>query len=300
MSASQDTFQSSQSIEIDMPVVSSLAPPHSKHVYQKSQYYHQPPQQPRSEPRDANFSAATLSSSSPPTTNAPKTTAATAQYSAAPIVTLPPLGNPTPLGLSAFGLTAFCVGLYNLRAGGLTEDAPAGFLIATTLFYGGMGQLLAGIMEFVNGNSLGGTVFVSYGLYWSSFAALLLPSFGITPGTAVSAFTPDFMIQFGFMSLGWSVFTFLLWTLTWRSNLATSALFFLLAVTFLLETIANLALMGPGNAVQKAAGGVGVANGILAWYCAMALLSGKRGEKANSYYELPVGKFTKSSSEEKA
>lgn len=102
------------------------------------------------------------------------------------------------------------------------------------------------------------------------------------------------MIQFGFMSLGWSVFTFLLWTLTWRSNLATSALFFLLAVTFLLETVANLALMGPGNAVQKAAGGVGVANGILAWYCAMALLSGKRGEEANSYYELPVGKFASS------
>ncbi|KAF9965451.1 hypothetical protein BGZ70_004821 [Mortierella alpina] len=281
MSASQDTFKSSQSIEVDMPVMSPLTPPHSKHAYQKAQYYHQPPHQPRSEPRDSNFSAATLSSS-PPTASVPKQPAATVQHSAAPIARLPPLGNPTPLGLSAFGLTAFCVGLYNLRAGGLTEDAPAGFLIATTLFYGGMGQLLAGIMEFINGNSFGGTVFVSYGLYWTSFATLLLPSFGITPGTAVSAFTPDFMIQFGFMSLGWSVFTFLLWTLTWRSNLATS-------------TVANLALMGPGNAVQKAAGGLGVANGTLAWYCAMALLSGKRGEQANSYYELPLGKFPCSS-----
>ncbi|KAF9955079.1 hypothetical protein BGZ72_004034 [Mortierella alpina] len=294
MSASQDTFQSSQSIEVDMPMASPLTPPHSKHAYQKAQYYHQTPNQSRSEPRDANFSAATLSSS-PPTANAPKPPAVTLQHLATPVVKSPPLGNPTPLGLSAFGLTAFCVGLYNLRAGGLTEDAPAGFLIATTLFYGGMGQLLTGIMEFINGNSFGGTVFVSYGLYWTSFAALLLPSFGITPGTAVSAFTPDFMIQFGFMSLAWAVFTFLLWTLTWRSNLATSALFFLLGVTFLLETVANLALMGPGNAVQKVAGGVGVANGILAWYCAMALLSGKRGEHANSYYELPVGKFTCSS-----
>ncbi|CAO3571129.1 unnamed protein product [Mortierella alpina] len=293
MSASQDTFQSSQSIEVDIPMVSPLTPPHSKHAYQRAQYYHQPAHQPRSEPRDANFSAATLSSS-PPTASVSKQPAAAVQPSAASIAKLPPLGNPTPLGLCAFGLTAFCVGLYNLRAGGLTQDAPAGFLIATTLFYGGMGQLLAGIMEFINGNSFGGTVFVSYGLYWTSYATLLLPSFGITPGTAVSAFTPDFMIQFGFMSLGWSVFTFLLWTLTWRSNLATSVLFFLLAVTFLLESVANLALMGPGNAVQKAAGGVGVANGILAWYCAMALLSGKRGEQANSYYELPVGKFSSS------
>lgn len=141
MSASQDTFQSSQSIEVDMPAMSPLTSPHSKHAYQKAQYYHQTPHQSRSDPRDANFSAATLASS-PPTADVPKTPAPAVQHSTtASLVKLPPLGNPTPLGLSAFGLTAFCVGLYNLRAGGLTEDAPAGFLIATTLFYGGMGQV---------------------------------------------------------------------------------------------------------------------------------------------------------------
>jgi len=53
----------------------------------------------------------------------------------------PRVANPAPLGLLAYGLTAFCMGLYNSRAGGLSDNASASLLITTALFYGGYGQV---------------------------------------------------------------------------------------------------------------------------------------------------------------
>ncbi|KAF9896556.1 hypothetical protein BX616_007230, partial [Lobosporangium transversale] len=47
--------------------------------------------------------------------------------------------NPGPFGLCAFALTAFCMGLYNLRAG-VHPNAPGNFITGTAMFYGGLGQ----------------------------------------------------------------------------------------------------------------------------------------------------------------
>lgn len=51
-----------------------------------------------------------------------------------------PLPNPGPFGLCAFALTAFCMGLYNLRAG-VDPHAPVNFITGTAMFYGGLGQV---------------------------------------------------------------------------------------------------------------------------------------------------------------
>jgi hypothetical protein len=53
--------------------------------------------------------------------------------------TTPP-PNPGPFGLCAFALTAFCMGLYNLRAG-VDAAAPGNFITGTAMFYGGLGQV---------------------------------------------------------------------------------------------------------------------------------------------------------------
>ncbi|KAF9573893.1 hypothetical protein BGW38_008369, partial [Lunasporangiospora selenospora] len=50
-----------------------------------------------------------------------------------------PMPNPGPFGLCAFALTAFCMGLYNLRAG-VSPNAPSNFITGTAMFYGGLGQ----------------------------------------------------------------------------------------------------------------------------------------------------------------
>ncbi|KAG9326854.1 hypothetical protein KVV02_005516 [Mortierella alpina] len=195
-----------------------------------------------------------------------------------------PPPNPGPFGLCAFALTAFCMGLYNLRAG-VTPNAPGNFITGTAMFYGGLGQVIAGLLEYRNGNTFGGTTFCSYGLYWISYATLLIPSFGVA--AAYADYPEDFMTAVGTYLLGWTIFTFLMWTLTWKSNLASTALFFCLGMTYLFSTISSLAHLEPGNLIQKLAGGSGLVTSSIAWYCAMADLSNSQ----NSYYTLPLGQL---------
>ncbi|KAF9896466.1 hypothetical protein BX616_007399, partial [Lobosporangium transversale] len=159
--------------------------------------------------------------------------------------------------------------------------------------------VIAGLLEYRNGNTFGGTTFCSYGivksstnyvtasqrLYWISYATLLIPSFGVA--AAYADYPEDYMTAVGIYLLGWTIFTFLMWTLTWRSNLASSALFFCLGMTYLFSTISSLAHLAPGNLVQKAGGGIGVITASIAWYCAMADLSNSQ----NSFYTLPLGQL---------
>ncbi|KAG0088770.1 hypothetical protein BGZ92_005749 [Podila epicladia] len=195
-----------------------------------------------------------------------------------------PPPNPGPFGLCAFALTAFCMGLYNLRAG-VDPNAPGNFITGTAMFYGGLGQVIAGLLEYRNGNTFGGTTFCSYGLYWISYATLLIPSFGVA--AAYAEFPEDYMTAVGTYLLGWTIFTFLMWTLTWKSNLASSLLFFCLGMTYLFSTISSLAHLAPGNIVGRIGGGMGLITSSIAWYCAMADLS----NSSNSYYTLPLGQL---------
>ena len=56
--------------------------------------------------------------------------------------------NPAPLGLIAFGLTTV---LLNLHNSGLYGMAP--MILGMGIFYGGIAQIIAGIMEWKKGNT---------------------------------------------------------------------------------------------------------------------------------------------------
>ncbi|KAG0304999.1 hypothetical protein BGZ98_004717 [Dissophora globulifera] len=195
-----------------------------------------------------------------------------------------PPANPGPFGLCAFAVTSFCMGFYNLRAG-INLDAPANSLAGPAMFAAGFGQLIAGILEYRNGNTFGGTTFSAYGLYWISYSTFLIPAFGVSE--AYVNYSNDYMTAMGLYLLGWTIFTFMMWTLTWRSNIAASALFFCLGLTYTFGTISNLAHLGLGNVVQRIGGAFGVLTGCISWYYAMADLSNTQ----NSYYTLPLGRF---------
>jgi succinate-acetate transporter protein len=71
--------------------------------------------------------------------------------------------NPAPLGLVAFGLTTVVLSIVN--AGLAPKDAePVVFPLAFA--FGGVAQIVAGSMEFKNGNTFGTVAFTSYGLFW--------------------------------------------------------------------------------------------------------------------------------------
>lgn len=60
------------------------------------------------------------------------------------------IGNPVPLGLSAFALTTFILSLINVQARSLTQP---GIVISLAFGYGGLVQILAG-MWYISSNQL--------------------------------------------------------------------------------------------------------------------------------------------------
>src|SRR5207249_7636307 len=95
--------------------------------------------------------------------------------------------NPAPLGLLGFGMTTV---LLNLHNAGLYELNS--MILAMGIFYGGLAQIIAGIMEWKKGNTFATTAFISYGLFWLSLVGLIvLPKIGwasAADSTAMAAY----------------------------------------------------------------------------------------------------------------
>jgi succinate-acetate transporter protein len=142
------------------------------------------------------------------------------------------LANPAPLGLLGFGMTTV---LLNLHNSGLF---PLGSMIlAMGLVYGGLAQVIAGVMEYKKGNTFGTLAFSSYGLFWWSLVILLLlPNFTLL-SPAVTAAGDEAMAAYFFM---WGMFTLLMFFGTLKTNRALQFVFGSLTVLFFLLTAVRL------------------------------------------------------------
>ncbi|MEM2865902.1 MAG: acetate uptake transporter [Candidatus Hadarchaeales archaeon] len=78
------------------------------------------------------------------------------------------LADPAALGLAAFGATTVLLNLHNLDLTTATLTFAYGF------FFGGLAQVIAGIIDFKRNNIFGGTAFTSYGLFWIGLSLLKL------------------------------------------------------------------------------------------------------------------------------
>ncbi|TRO44002.1 hypothetical protein E2P30_02365 [Candidatus Bathyarchaeota archaeon] len=141
------------------------------------------------------------------------------------------LANPAPLGLLGFGMTTVLLNLHN--AGFFPIDT---MILAMGLAYGGLAQVIVGLMEFKKGNTFGTVAFTSYGLFWWSLVLLLvLPNNAIFPG--LSAPTEMAMAAYFFM---WGLFTFTMFFGTLKTNRALQFVFMTLAILFFMLTIREL------------------------------------------------------------
>ena len=174
-------------------------------------------------------------------------------------VVAPVVADPAPLGLSAFALTTFVL---TSTYAGFFSDKAGGVAVAVALFYGGLAQFFAGMWEFRRNNTFGATAFTSYGAFWLSYAAILLPGTGV-----LAAITPVIHQALGVYLLGWTIFTGLMFIGTFRLNGALIAVFGLLFLTFLLLTIGEL---GASTGAHQIGGYLGVLTAIAAWYTALA------------------------------
>src|ERR1039458_8305394 len=120
--------------------------------------------------------------------------------------TPPKVANPAPLGLAGFGLTT--VVLSAINAGLLPKEAtPA--VVPLAFSFGGVAQIITGILEFKNGNTFGTVAFTSYGLFWGGVAFLVCTA-------GAGWIKPPAAHAVGATLLMWGVFTFMLWIATFR------------------------------------------------------------------------------------
>lgn len=138
------------------------------------------------------------------------------------------IANPAPLGLLAFGLTTV---LLNLHNAGIFEMNS--MILAMGIFYGGIAQIIAGILEAKKNNTFGLVAFVSYGSFWLTLVALIvMPKLGW-----VDAASPAGMSAYLVM---WGIFTSLLFIGTLRLSKTLQFIFASLAVLFFLLAIGEV------------------------------------------------------------
>ena len=163
--------------------------------------------------------------------------------------------NPAPLGLMGFGMTTVLLNIHNAGFFGLDS-----MILAMGIFFGGMAQVVAGIMEFKKNNTFGTTAFTSYGFFWMALAALnILPEMGYgEPAGSLS------MASFLFM---WGLFTLFMFIATLRISRALQVVFGSLTLLFFLLAIGNFTGSGLSLTI---AGYEGILCGLSAIYAAMA------------------------------
>ena len=141
-------------------------------------------------------------------------------------------------GLFSFASTTLILSLYNLQTRDITTP---NVVVGMAIFCGGLAQLLAGMWEYPRGNTFGAAgelflmclhccircnfppfwnyflisriltfsalAFSSYGAFWLSYAAILVPSSGI-----LSAYTSasELSSALGIYLITWFIVTFLL------------------------------------------------------------------------------------------
>jgi succinate-acetate transporter protein len=188
--------------------------------------------------------------------------------------TLSKLANPAPLGLLGFGLTTVLLNLHNAGLFGLDT-----MILAMGLAYGGLAQVIVGVMEYKKGNTFGTVAFSSYGLFWWSLVALLLlPKATFFTGLAAPSNTA--MAAYFFM---WGLFTFAMFFGTLKANRALQFVFGSLFVLFFLLTAREL--MGNPAGFNTIVGIEGVICGSSAVYLGIAEVLNEGHRKT----VLPIG-----------
>jgi succinate-acetate transporter protein len=185
--------------------------------------------------------------------------------------------NPAPLGLLGFGMTTVLLNLHNAGFYELNS-----MILAMGLFYGGMAQIVAGLMEWKKNNTFGTTAFTSYGFFWLTLVVLvLLPKF-----EPLGKLATDEYAKGAYLAV-WGLFTAVLFIGTLRLNRALQVVFASLTVLFFLLAYGDLA--GASTGFKHFTGFEGIFCGLAAMYTGLA-------QVLNEIYGrtvLPLGSISK-------
>ncbi|MCL2868496.1 MAG: acetate uptake transporter [Candidatus Bathyarchaeota archaeon] len=178
------------------------------------------------------------------------------------------LANAAPLGLVAFGLSTVLLNLHNEGLFSLNS-----MVLAMGMAFGGLAQIIVGIMEYRRGNTFGTVAFSSYGFFWWSLVlTILMPSmsfFGTVAPADNIAMAAYFMM--------WGIFTFAMFFGTLKTNRALQFVFMSLAILFFM--LATKEILGNPLWFSVLTGIEGVICGSSAIYLGIAEVINEANEK---------------------
>jgi len=188
--------------------------------------------------------------------------------------------NPAPIGFCAFSLTLFVYSMYMCGATVPLGTSPA-IAMGLALFYGGLIELIAGVLELRLGNNFRALTFCSYAGFWFGLGSLYVSgsfnfSAAVTDATANNN-------AYGVFFLGWVIFTLCMFIAAIRTNGVLVSFFFFLLLTYILLT-ASYFLNADAN-TRRAGGAFGIVTAVIGWYKGFAYLLVK---DENAYFNLPL------------
>ncbi|KAE9402048.1 hypothetical protein BT96DRAFT_817036 [Gymnopus androsaceus JB14] len=202
------------------------------------------------------------------------------------------LGNPTPLGMITFILVQAPTAFIQMGWGNTTVAANTA-LFGTYYMVGGLGLIIAGVMEWLVGNTFPCVAFITFGGNWLSIGALLDPAHEIASTFPGGTSSPDYNKALIFYFAFWTFLTIVYFLTSLRINVALA--WYLLGNIFQYQLANGLNAAAYGelgngniplaNALAKAGGAFEFVVVCVATYQFVALMF----ESVDMPFKLPLG-----------
>lgn len=185
-------------------------------------------------------------------------------------------GNSAPLALAAFAVTTFMLSMINA---GLMDAGITPVVFGVAFMFGGLTQLIAGVLQFRTGNTFGGVLFSTFGAFWLSLFAIAEFFLKDVPPAQTGHALGLFLYAFG-------IFTVWIFVASFRTNVVVVVALADLAATFFVLGAGNY---GGSSGLVHTGGYLGLIVAALAAYLSCAELC----EAAYKHAVLPVWPLAK-------
>jgi len=175
-----------------------------------------------------------------------------------PTATTATWGDPFPLGLASFGISALVLATV---MSGLIDAAALPAVLSLALALGFATELVAGLVHYQRGETFAGLVFTAYAGFWLSYA-LLVQFYGPMVGADGPAITGMFL-------LAWAIFSSYMLLAALRTNMTTIVIFVLLNAVFYLAALGSFL---SSTWLGELAGFVLIADAAVALYASAAII----------------------------
>ena len=168
-------------------------------------------------------------------------------------------GNSAPLALAGFATTTFMLSMINAN---IVPAATTPVVFGVAFMFGGLAQLIAGIICFRNGNVFGGVLFGGFGAFWLAYYVTAANFLKLVPLLQVGHAVGLLLYAFG-------IFATIMFLASFRTNV--------IVVVALAMLAATLFLLGAGyytatSGLIKTGGWLGIVLAGLAFYVCLAEL----------------------------